>query len=46
VSPTCTITDRDVVVVDGPEAASYLHGQVSQDVMSLDTGDSVLSFLL
>lgn len=45
-SPTCTITDRDVVVVDGPEAASYLHGQVSQDVMSLDTGDSVLSFLL
>ncbi len=38
--------DRDVVLVEGPEAAAYLHGQVSQDVLAVDVGASVLSFLL
>lgn len=30
----------------GPEAASFLHGQVSQDVTNQDVGESRLSFLL
>ena len=37
---------RDVVVVSGPEAAAYLHGQISADVTALDLGESTLSFLL
>ncbi|WP_419945954.1 YgfZ/GcvT domain-containing protein [Candidatus Poriferisodalis sp.] len=37
---------RDVLVVCGPEAATYLHGQISADVMSMEIGDSTLSFLL
>ena len=37
---------RDVLVVSGPEAAMYLHGQISADVTSMEIGDSSLSFLL
>ena len=37
---------RDVVVVSGPEAAVYLHGQISADVTAMELGDSTLSFLL
>lgn len=37
---------RDVVVVTGPEAAVYLHGQVSADVEAMEVGQSTLSFLL
>ena len=37
---------RDVLVVCGPEAAMYLHGQISADVTSMEIGDSSLSFLL
>lgn len=37
---------RDVLVVCGPEAAVYLHGQISADVTSMQIGDSSLSFLL
>lgn len=37
---------RDVLVVCGPEAAVYLHGQISADVTSMEIGDSSLSFLL
>ncbi|WP_419922865.1 YgfZ/GcvT domain-containing protein [Candidatus Poriferisodalis sp.] len=37
---------RDVVVVSGPEAEAYLHGQISADVESLGVGESALSFLL
>jgi folate-binding protein YgfZ len=37
---------RDVVLVEGPEAAAYLHGQVSQDVQDLEVGASRWSFLL
>ena len=37
---------RDVVVVRGPDALSYLQGQLSQDLDALDVGDSAFSFLL
>jgi folate-binding protein YgfZ len=37
---------RDVLVVTGPEAAVYLHGQISADVEALEIGQSTLSFLL
>lgn len=38
--------ERDVVVVDGPEAATFLHGQLSQDVLALDVGDAAPTLLL
>ena len=37
---------RDVIRVAGPDAASYLQGQLSQDVLALGPGDSALSLLL
>ena len=37
---------RDVLVVTGPEAASYLQGQISADVETMEVGQSTLSFLL
>lgn len=38
--------ERDVVTVTGPDAASYLHSQLSQDVGSMQPGDVRQSFLL
>lgn len=38
--------DRDVILAEGPEAAAYLHGQLSQDVEGLGVGSSAWSFLL
>jgi folate-binding protein YgfZ len=40
------VVPRDVVVVEGPEAGTYLQGQVSQDVLALDIGDSAFALLL
>ena len=40
------MSGRDVVVVRGPDAADYLQGQLSQDVLGLATGDSAFSLLL
>lgn len=37
---------RDVLQIVGPDAASYLHGQMSQDVEGLAIGDSAASLLL
>ena len=37
---------RDAVVVAGPEAVSYLQGQLSQDVEALGVGESAPSLLL
>jgi tRNA-modifying protein YgfZ len=37
---------RDVVLVRGPDAESYLQGQLSQDVAGLAVGGSAFSFLL
>jgi len=38
--------DCDLVDVSGPDAATYLHGQLSQDIESMDVGTSAVSFLL
>ena len=40
------MTARDVIAVRGPDAAAYLQGQLSQDVLALAVGDSALSLLL
>ncbi len=37
---------RDVIIIDGPEAASYLHGQMSQNIEGLAEGSSTWTFLL
>lgn len=37
---------RDVVTVTGADAARFLHSQLSQDVASMEAGDSRNSFLL
>ena len=37
---------RDVVVVQGPEAIEYLQGQLSQDVEAIAVGESARSLLL
>ena len=37
---------RDVLVITGADAASFLQGQLSQDVAALEPGDSALSLLL
>jgi len=39
------VVERDVLSVTGPEAARYLQGQLSQDVVAM-VGDSAWSFLL
>lgn len=39
--------DRDVVAVTGPDAGSFLQGQISQDVLALDGDkDTVWSWVL
>jgi folate-binding protein YgfZ len=38
--------ERDVVAVTGPDAGSFLQGQLSQDVLELADGGTALSFLL
>ena len=40
------VVERDVVTVEGPDAATYLQGQLSQDVDGLAVGDSAWTFLL
>jgi len=37
---------RDVVVVEGPDAVSYVHSQVSQDVAAMAVGDARWTFVL
>ncbi|WP_426572359.1 YgfZ/GcvT domain-containing protein [Aquihabitans sp. McL0605] len=39
-------TTRDVVTVSGPDAATYLQGQISQDVLGLAIGASASTFVL
>ena len=40
------VVQRDVVRVEGPDAATYLQGQLSQDVERLDVGASAWTFAL
>ena len=39
------VVERDIVAVTGPDAARYLQGQLSQDVVAM-AGDNAWSFLL
>ena len=43
---TAIVIERDMVLVEGPETAAFLHGQISQDVEDLSVGESRLSLLL
>ncbi|MEM9615585.1 MAG: hypothetical protein AAGA59_21790 [Actinomycetota bacterium] len=38
--------ERDVITVEGPDATSYLQGQLSQNVEALADGESTVSLLL
>ncbi|MHB8464230.1 MAG: CAF17-like 4Fe-4S cluster assembly/insertion protein YgfZ [Acidimicrobiales bacterium] len=38
--------DRDVIRAEGPEAGSYLQGQMSQDILAIDQGASAWSLVL
>ncbi len=40
------VTTRDVVLVEGPDAASWLQGQCAQDLAALEAPDSIWSLLL
>lgn len=40
------VVARDIVAIEGADAASYLHGQLSQAVTDLAVGDSRWSFVL
>jgi folate-binding protein YgfZ len=44
--PTATPIRRDIVIITGADAAEYLQSQVSQDVLSLDDGQSLWTFIL
>ena len=43
---TAAVLERDVVLVRGADAATFLQGQLSQDVAGLDVGGSAFSLLL
>ncbi len=44
--PFWVATDREVVRVSGPDALTYLQGQVSQDLLPMALGDRRWTFLL
>lgn len=44
--PAVATTSRDVVSVSGPDAATYLQGQLSQDVAGLAEGETAWAFVL
>jgi folate-binding protein YgfZ len=44
--PFWVATDREVVRVSGPDALTYLQGQVSQDLLPMAVGDRRWTFLL
>ncbi len=46
VEPYAVWLERDVVVAAGPDAASFLQGQLSQDILALADGGSAWSWLL
>ncbi len=45
-APTVTRIRRDVVLAEGPDAAAFLQGQLSQDVERLPVGAAAWSFVL
>lgn len=44
--PAAVLGPRDVVVVDGPDALTYLHSQVAQDLRPLAVGDRAWTLVL
>lgn len=44
--PESVLGPRDVVVVDGPGASTYLHSQVSQDLQGMEIGERRWTFVL
>jgi len=44
--PESVLGPRDVVIAEGPDALSYLHSQISQDIRPLQVGDSAWTFVL
>lgn len=44
--PESVLGPRDVVVVEGPDALTYLHSQVTQDLLALAIGDRTWTFVL
>lgn len=38
--------DRDVISVSGPDARTYLHSQLSQDISTISIGEALPSFIL
>ena len=45
-APDAVLGPRDVVVVEGPDALTYLHSQVSQDLRPLAVGAHTWTFVL
>lgn len=44
--PEGVLGPRDVVIVEGPDAVSYLHSQVSQNIAAMAVGEERWTFLL
>lgn len=44
--PAGAVIARDVVLARGPDCTDFLHGQLSQDIASMSTGDSGWALLL
>ncbi len=44
--PIAAVVDRDVISVSGPDAVTFLQGQLSQDVARLAVGESAWALLL
>ncbi len=44
--PFAAVVDRDMILVEGADAAAYLQGQCSQDVVAMDVGQVAWSLLL
>jgi folate-binding protein YgfZ len=44
--PESVLGPRDTVIVEGPDAQTYLHSQISQDVLALDVGQSTWTLVL
>lgn len=40
------VVERDVLTVEGPDAAAFLQGQLSQDIAAIAVGDGAWSFVL
>lgn len=45
-SAVAIATSRDLILAVGPDAASYLHGQLSQNIEALAVGDTAWTLLL